>query len=93
MDGKGTKKARFCDDETTANASMVTSSEEAEGHIYDLCRTISQRCEAGNRIGVLSCARYDYVIFDEAGRDGELVPLRQILPHFRNGESISTKQK
>ena len=66
---------------------------EAEYQIYDMCRTISQQFKAGNCMGMLSCDGFDYVVFDESLSNRELVPLRQLLPYFRNGEPIPIRQK
>ena len=98
VDRKGKKNAWFLDDEETASIVTNTTDSmelpvESGSQIYDICGTISQQFKAGNCMGMLSCAGYDYVIFDEylGGRD--LIPLRQILPCFRNGEPIPMKQK
>jgi len=44
-------------------------------------------------MGLLSCDGFDYIVYDESLGNRQLVPLRQILPHFRNGEPIPMRQK
>ncbi|KAK0617701.1 hypothetical protein B0T14DRAFT_274448 [Immersiella caudata] len=92
-DRKGKKRARFYDDEVQVVCNMGGTPQEPESQIYDICKTVAQQLEAGSCMGLLSCSGYDYLVFDEALGGRDLVPLRQILPCFRDGRPIPTRQK
>lgn len=94
VDRKGKKKARFLDMEVTVPTHVVNVSQSnLEGDLFNICQTIEQEFQSGDQIGLLSCGDCDYIMYDEALGNRELVPLRNILPHFRNGQPIPTRQR
>jgi len=62
--------------------------------MFNICQTIEQEFTNGDKMGLLSCGHCDYILlYDERLGDRELIPLRSILPTFRNGQPIPTRQR
>ncbi|KAK4208982.1 hypothetical protein QBC37DRAFT_451409 [Rhypophila decipiens] len=96
IDRKGKKKARFHDPdikEFVIDGTGSTATVASEIEIFNICQTIEQNFRAGDYMGCLSCGNFDYLIYSEAGRDRELVPLWQLLPFYSDGKPIPTRQK
>jgi len=78
---------------TIATSFVKLPQRNQEGEVFDICQTIEREFQEGDRIGSLSCGNCEYVMYGEARGDRELVPLRGILPCFRNGQPIPTVQR
>ena len=92
-DEKGKKRARFMDVGAIVNELANLPKHNPDTEVFNICQTIEQEFEKGDRIGSLACGECDYVMYGDVPGDRELVPLRTILPYFHNGQPIPTAQR
>ena len=92
---RGRKRARFLDEE---GAWETPSAEELPRRglpeaVFNICQMMERKCQKGDLIGSLCCGDSEYLMYGEGPGDRELLPLRTLLPCYREGELIPIAQR
>jgi hypothetical protein len=92
-DEKGKKRARFIDLGVTVNKLARLPKYYQDVELFDIRYEIEREFKKADRIVPPTYDDCNYLKYGDAPGDRELVPLRNILPHFHNGQPIAIKQK